>query len=260
VSGRARWLGGGLALAAIYVLALVITTGGSSPRARPLYDGLVPLPTYRWVAPPAFFASGNRPPQPSRATIALGADGSELANVATPDGQLTLSLAAGAIAPHPGARRIAVSVTPLDPDDVAPVPAGLRANGNAYRVRMEYEPGGQPVRSFATPGTLVLQVPEIGRSLFSSPTGHRWTAVAATPLPPRELSLSAPFAAPGYVVGGTRLPELAAPGDSGSNAVRWGVGVGAAAVLLVGAAAVVRRRRSARPEDGGSDPVSGVPR
>ncbi len=78
--------------------------------------------------------------------IALGREGSVASGVATPDGQLVLNFGRGAVAPRAGAKRVTVTITPVDPSDLAPVPSGLRPNGNAYQVEMRYGPGGREGR------------------------------------------------------------------------------------------------------------------
>lgn len=84
-----------------------------------------------------------------------------------------MSLGRGAIAAAPGATSVAVHVTPLTPKRLAPVPDGLRANGNAYRVEMTYEPSGVPVTHFTAPGTLLIEIPELGTALYVSPDGTK---------------------------------------------------------------------------------------
>ena len=83
-------------------------------------------------------------PQALSTTIALGPAGSAAAGFATPDGQFVVNLGAGAIAPSPAATSVAITVTPVAPRHLSPVPDGLRSNGNAYRVEMKYEPSAAP--------------------------------------------------------------------------------------------------------------------
>ena len=243
---RRRVVLGALVLGA-YIVVLAVTVGLRSDHVRPLYDGFTTPPAYRWVDPPAFFASGNDAPAPVTQAVPLGREGSEAAGIATPDGQFVLNLGRGAIATRAGSKRVDVTITPVAPGDLARVPSGLRANGNAYRVVMRYEPGGARVGALAHPGTLVLEIPELGDHLFTSHLGRRWTEVRATAVPPRDLSLTAPWSGPGYAVGATDLPELVAPSRSSSHAVAIAVGVAVLAVLLlvVTFLQVRRRRRSA---------------
>ena len=249
---RSTLIGTGIALLIAYVAVLGLTVGLHGEKARPLYDGFAPAPTYRWVDPPPFFAAGNSEPAGVTRTIALGPDGSEASGIATPDGQFVLDLGAGAIAPSAGATRVAVTVEPRAIDGDRRLPHGLRANGNAYAVTMEYEPLHIAVRDLREPGSLALQVPEIGADLFTSTRGVRWIEVPAAAIPPRDLTLTARFAAPGSYVAGTNLPELVAPAsDSSSDAVWLGVLSVALTVGVVATGfAVARRRASSRRASG----------
>lgn len=239
----------GVGAVVLYLVAVSVTPAIRHDDARPLYDGFVPPPTYRFVDPPAFFAADNVEPEPLSTTIALRAGGSELAGIATPDGQFVVSLARGAIAAAPGATSVAVHITPLAPSTLSPLPNSLRANGNAYRVDMTYEPTGTTVTRFAKPGTLLLETPELGSTLFVSPDAAEWRELPAQPISPRQLDLRATFAVPGYYVAATNLPELAPqPGRSQNTGVVLGivVAVGAFVLFLVVYLVVVRKRRRAQ--------------
>jgi hypothetical protein len=244
----------GVVLVCAYLVVLALTVGGRSDHVRPLYDGFAPPSSYRWVDPPSFFAAGNVMPEPVATTIKLGAQGSAAAGVATPDGQFAVNLGRGAIAAHAGATRIAIRITPLAPDTLGRVPGGERPNGNAYRIQMTYQPRGGAVTRLARPGSLVIEIPELGEDLYSASNGRAWTKIAARTVPPRNLSLATTLEAPGYYVGGTNLPELVGPEASSSgSSVAIGIGVGAlTAVLLVIAFVIVRRRR--RRSDPATDP------
>jgi hypothetical protein len=238
----------GSILVAAYLVVLAATVGLRDGHLRPLYDGFdVPAP-YRWVDPPPFFAAGNVTPDATTVPIALGRDGSVASGAATPDGQFVLNFAQGAVPPHAGARHVVVKISPADPGALAPVPTGLRANGNAYRVEMTYEPGGEKVDALARPGSVVIEIPEVGSDLFTSPDGATWSKLVARTVPPRQLSLAATFDRPGYFLGATTLPELVGPTDESSDhSVAIGLGAaGLAAIVLIGAFWFVRRRRQRR--------------
>jgi hypothetical protein len=240
----------GVVVVALYVVAVMLTNAMRTEGARPLYDGFAPPPSYRFVDPPPFFAAGNVQPGPVSTTIALGPQGSEPAGVATPDGQFVVSLARGAIAPAPGASSVAVTIAPLGPRDLGPLPGGLRADGNAYRVDMTYQPAGGAITRFAKPGTLLVEIPELGNGLFASGDARRWTSIDARTIPPRRLSMSATFAVPGYYLAGTTLPMLTVAGTaSGSDSIALGLIVAAAALVVFGAGFVLvrRRRRASAP-------------
>jgi hypothetical protein len=244
---RARPLMFGAVVVAVYLVAVTITVALRHDDARPLYDGFVAPTSYRFVDPPSFFTAGNVEPHDLSTTIALRSDGSVAAGFATPDGQFVANLGRGAVAPRPGATSVEVHVTPLAPRRLSPVPDGLRANGNAYRVEMTYQPAGGTVTRFTGPGTLLVEIPELGTALFASADAKTWSPLAAHLLPPRQLSMSASFAAPGYYVAATSLPELASqPGRSHRTAIVLGVATAAVALVLFGGGYVVVRRRRRR--------------
>jgi len=243
----------GLVVMAIYLVTVPVTAALRPGGARPLYDAFTLPSSYRFVDPPAFFSSGNVKPQAMATTIALSPHGSAAAGFATPDGQFVVSMGAGAIEASAGATSVAVRVTPLAPRTLGAVPGGLRANGNAYRVEMTYQPSDAPVARLEHPGTLLLEIPELGPSLFVSPDGTAWSSLAARTIPPRELSLSASFAAPGYYLGATSLPELASqPAHTRHSAILLGVLTAAVGVVVFGAAYVIVKRRRGVPTRGGS--------
>jgi hypothetical protein len=235
----------GIAVAAVYVVALAVTVALHADHTRPLYDGFVPPSSYRFVDPPAFFAAGNVEPAATTQRIPLGAGGSAAAGVATPDGQFVLSLGRGALPAMRGATEVAVRITPLAPITLPPVPDGLRPNGNAYRVTMTYEPRGGTVGRLAAPGSLVLEIPEIGRGLFATDHRGAWVPVAAQVITPRQLTMTAPFRVTGTYLAATSLPELAGPSGHASH-VALIAGIVTAVLALVvfaGGYALARSRR-----------------
>ena len=230
------------AISAAVTVILLTAFAGAPPVAaavRPA-DGNAPRVKYRWIAPPPFFAAGNEQPSPVRAAVPLRSTGSVPSSVLTPDGQVVLTLGSDAIAPHGTDRRVDISITPTAP--AYPPAAGLRANGNAYRITMRYRPSGTPVPPLTNPGTLILAIPELNTQLLRSGGGSTWVPVESRSLPPRNLSLSARFDRPGTYLSATNLPELAGPDAADDHTVAIVAGVVAVA-LLVGAALVVRRRR-----------------
>jgi hypothetical protein len=149
----ARWFLGWVAVAALYVGTVML----ASPfPVRVLYDGLVPLPPYRWVHPPPG-SRDNRAALSGSGTIALGPP-SRASEVSTQDDQALVTLSQGIIAPQSGESTAKVTIVPLDPATVAPPPNGRRFDGNAYRIEASYAGSGSPAVLTASP-TIVLRYP-----------------------------------------------------------------------------------------------------
>jgi hypothetical protein len=123
-------------LAGVGILVLYLAGAAVSGRAsilarRPLLDGLAPPTPYRWVHPPADLAAGNKPPAATRFTVQLTAAGSRLGAFSTSDGQVSLVLSEGAVPARSGQTGVQVTVDPVDPATLGPVPSGLVGAGNA---------------------------------------------------------------------------------------------------------------------------------
>jgi hypothetical protein len=152
--GRCGALVPGLVAIAVYLAAVAVIA--PVPHGRMLYDGLLPQPPYRWVRPPAARRGDNEPPQPYTTFLPLTAGGSVPAEFATDDLQATLTLPGNVVEPRPGETKARVTLTPLDPEALAPPPAGRRFDGNAYRMAAVYEGSGAPVE-LRGPVTVVLR-------------------------------------------------------------------------------------------------------
>jgi hypothetical protein len=197
------WTGALLVLA---YLAGASLSGALSPLARrPLLDGLAPPPPYRWVNPPPEFRGSNKPPSTGRATIRLGPGGSEVSASGTDDGQVSLVLDQGAIASSAGQQSVAVTIQPFDPAKLAPVPSGLIAAGNAYRLQARYQPSGKTAPIVKGQVALIyplLSVPvasPFDYVVLTSPDGHAWTRQQSTTQPGSH-QVSAPISGGGYVL------------------------------------------------------------
>jgi hypothetical protein len=105
--------------------------------------------------------------------IPLTPTGSQSASILTDDGQAALILRFGAIAPRAGASTVTVRITPLDPGSIAPPPANLVFDGNAYRMEATYNTGGPA--SLVKPVTPVLRYPKHATVLLRS-SGSGWIA------------------------------------------------------------------------------------
>jgi hypothetical protein len=249
VTTRSRWIVAAV-LGVTYAAVLVWTVGVHTRHVRPLYDGFTPTEQYRWVEPPAFFASGNKHPTGVSSTVELTRAGSRPAGIATSDAQLVLDLGAAAVAAHGRDTKVRITIAPVSAARLDRVPSGLRANGNAYLVSATYEPSRAPVKQPFVHSTMLLTVPEVGTQLFTSPgTSRGWTPIASDALPPSNLSVSANLAAAGYYLDATRLPNLVAPGQSSSSslALPISIAVGGLVLVLVGAGLLLARRRRRHP-------------
>jgi len=159
---RARvGLGWGAAAAVLY-LAVSGMLGTHSPRL--LYDGLVPLPPYRWVHLPG--GGSSSPPPGATGTVPFSGGASSAAEVSTDDLQATITFPQGAVASRPGEASVKVAITPLDAATVAPAPNGRHFDSNGYRFDVVYATSGtsaelaKPVDialTYATHATVILR-------------------------------------------------------------------------------------------------------
>ena len=106
----------------------------------PLYDGFAPPPRYRFVNPPPSLADGNKVPVPTRTVVRLEPGGSVEARAASDDDQLVVNLPAGAIPAAAPNTMAAMTITPVDPATLAPLPEGASPEGNGFRVDIAYLP------------------------------------------------------------------------------------------------------------------------
>jgi hypothetical protein len=234
----------GLAITATIYLAMCVAVlnGGRHP-LRPLYEGIGPAPPYRWVNPPAQFKATNIAPIAVSQTIQLTGSGSNQTGVATTDGQLVLSLPAGAIPPSLNDTTASVSITPHDPAKLGPLPAGLYSDGNSYEVRVSYQPTGTHLTVAARPVDVVIVTPVPSVALLSSADGQTWHRVTDHHIP-GQAAVAATITAFGYLLAAANAPVVVKPA-SGMWRILLIVGLG----LLVGVplvAALLLRNRGRR--------------
>jgi hypothetical protein len=183
VSARKQALAWGLAIIALYVAGGVVS-GHLSPLARrPLLDGIIPPLPYRWVAPPPELADSNLPPASGRSRIPMRPNGSQAAFMATDDAQVTLNAPKGAVPPHLGSQAVVLTIEPIDPASVGPLPGRLTVKGNVYVIAAAYQPGGDRIRSLDASIVAILTYPALtndlgNHTLVTSPDGKRWTRIA----------------------------------------------------------------------------------
>jgi hypothetical protein len=158
----------GVTAALVYIGTVAAAWPGP---VRLLYDGLAPLPPYRWVHPPDR-AGDNQLPQPGTGRITFGSSGSRPAEVTTDDDQALVTFPGAVIAPRVGESSIKVTITPLDPATIAAVPDGQRFDGNAYRIEAIYVASAAPV-VLTGPVTVVLRYP-VHATLILRFTDPKW--------------------------------------------------------------------------------------
>ena len=123
----------------------------------------------------------------------------------------------------PARPRSSVRITPLAPGTWPPVPDGCAPNGNAYRVEMTYEPGRAGRRGSRNRGRCWSRSPSSAGSCSSRRDATTRGAGRARVISPSQLTMTAPFAAPGYYLAATNLPELAAPPATRRTSRSWSV-------------------------------------
>jgi len=241
----------GVGIVALYLAGAAVSGRSSILTRRPLLDGLAPPTPYRWVNPPPDLAASNKPPASTRFTLELTPEGSQLGAFSTSDGQVNLVLSQGAVPPRSGRTGVEVTVEPVDPATLGPVPSGLVGAGNAYRIQASYQPPGGKVEALGGQSSVGLVYPLLttavadtgGHQVLSSADGRAWEVLASTDTPGTH-QVSARLSRTGYVMVG--VAPSAGGSQSGSRTRILLVGTGVA-VVIVAAAFVLRLRERSRP-------------
>jgi hypothetical protein len=236
----------GVVIVALYLAGAAVSGRASILARRPLLDGLAPPTPYRWVSPPPDLAASNKPPASTRFTVELTAEGSQLGAFSTGDGQINLVLSQGAVPARSGQTGVEVTVDPIDPATLGPVPSGLVGAGNAYQVQASYQPSGDKVEALSGQSSVGLVYPLLttavadpgGHQVLSSADGRAWEALQSTDTPGTH-QVSARLARTGYVLVGV-APSA---GGSGSNPRNRILLVGTGVAVVIAAAALVLRLR-----------------
>ena len=230
---------------AFYLAAALVTAGPERQQLRPLYEGIGPSSPYRWVSPPPAFRANNVSPVPVSESFDLTSSGSPEEAAGSGDAQLAITLPAGSIPPSTGQTSILISVTPVDPAKLAPLPPGLYSDGNAYRVTADYEPGKVSIPAAAQPMDAVLRTPVSSVALLTSPDGKSWTRIPDQHIP-NLAAVATTFTNFGYLLAAANVPVVSKSSSSSAGIVLV-VGLGIAAVLLLAAALIWRSERRRRP-------------
>jgi hypothetical protein len=182
VSVRARALGWGLLIVALYVAGAIVS-GHLSPLARrPLLDGFIPPAPYRWVDPPPELANSNLPPASGKTRIPIGPQGSAVAFFATEDAQVTLNVPKDAFPARPGSDAVVVTIEPVDPASVGALPGRLSVKGNVYLIAATLRPTGDRAQRLDASIVAILTYPTLSddlgdHTLVVSPDGKGWKRI-----------------------------------------------------------------------------------
>lgn len=247
----------GAVLVVVYLAMAAATTSWAPGRVRPLYDGFGSHPgQYNWVSPPREFAEGNQRPESAEAEISFEAAASLPASAGPNDGQALAALPPGSVADHPPDTNATVTLTPLDAATLGPLPAGLRPEGNAYRVDIAYSSGVKVV-ALEKPGTVGLTSVAPADVLLYSPDGKAWGTTTGQALATGK-GVSGPLASTGYYLAAATGPLRAAAAASGPGSGGTMFLVVAALAVPATLAVVLLRRRPAQGR--GAKPAGGRPR
>lgn len=169
------------AVVALYLVVAALTSNLSGRHTLPLFEGVGPPPDYQWVNPPSAFAAGNVVPEPGIGDFPLGSAGNDAGGVADSAGQFVVNLGAGAIPPRTGEKTARIRIEPLDPATLPALPDGLRPDGNAYRIVVEYASSRATLDSFAHEVSAVIGLPLAPVKLFVTEDARQWREVKTTP-------------------------------------------------------------------------------
>jgi hypothetical protein len=256
---KRRAVAAGVALAVAYIATVLVAARSDPFLARPILDGLAPPPLYRWVEPPPAFAATNEAPASGRFVLSPAegnydpARGTGAGVFSTGDFQVSLALAAQAIAPAPGADGVVLRITPLAPGADVTVPDGFTIAGNVIRVEATYRPTGDAVTSLQRPSLLTLAYPIVVQGGFAdtvlfSEDGRRWTQVESTDHPAQQSVLGTIHSLGYFAVGQASGSGSPASASTGRKVPSWLVPLLVVlAVIVVVLAVWVRRGGDAGP-------------
>jgi hypothetical protein len=256
---KRRAVAAGVVLAVAYIAAVLVAARSDPFLAKPILDGLAPPPLYRWVAPPPAFAATNQAPASGRFVLSPAGGnydpgkGTGAGVFSTGDFQVSLALAAQAIAPAPGADGVVLRITPLAPGADVTVPDGFTIAGNVIRVEATYRPTGDAVTSLQRPSLLTLAYPIVVQGGFAdtvlfSEDGRRWTQVESTDHPAQQSVLGTIHPLGYFAVGQASGSGSPASASTGRKVPSWLVPLLVVlAVIVVVLAVWVRRGGDAGP-------------
>jgi hypothetical protein len=247
----------GAGLVALYVVVAFVTAQVSSRPVLPLFDGFAPPVPYNWVNPPPELAAGNTVPPPVERQFPVGPEGAPASNASSDDAQIIVGLDNGSVPASPPDTTIAVRMVPLDPGTLGPLPPGLRAVSNAYRVSLTYLPSQAPLTRLAVKGTIALTAGGTGDRMLYSADGQTWEERPFRPFG-QDHGLFTELEAVGWFVVASTSTQASSDGGEESDVLQWALLVTVFLAGVVGAYLVVRlpspvpatrppARRPARP-------------
>jgi hypothetical protein len=244
----------GLGAVGLYLAGVAVSGHLSVLARRPLLDGAVPLPPYRWVSPPRELSAAHRNPKSGRFVLGLDPKGLTRAKVlSTPDFQANVALPGGAIRAAKGSTSVVLRIAPLAPASGASVPSGIQIADNVYRIDAAAQPGGATAGRLLRPAQLVLFYPAVANvalydhTLLRSDNGRTWAKVSSVDLLAQQVVQGTVREFGYFAVGQSRVagrtnPGTAPTGSSGLPTIL--IAVLAVALIAIGVIAWLRRRRS----------------
>lgn len=241
MTARRRPLIAGAGLVLVYALVALLTPRLTGHPSRPLFDGFAPPAAYNWVKPPPGIQDDKALPADATQDVTIDAGGSIASNAATSDGQAIAGLDTASVSTHPPDTTVRLHVAPVDAATLGPLPSGLRAEGNAYRVTLSYQPSGQAVTTLAKPGTIALTSAAPATSLLYSPDAKVWQDTQAKPFGDGN-GLFATMTEPGFYVTASRNPaRTAGPSSGGGGSGGIVIAVLVVAMVLVAGGMLLNR-------------------
>lgn len=232
----ALWAGAGLAV--LYVLVALGTGRISARPVLPLFDGFAPPAPYAWVNPPPERVGDNVVPKPVERELALAPDGVPASNVSTDDAQALVGLDKGSVPASLPDTGVAVRIVPVDSGTLGPLPPGLRAVSNAYKIELTYVPSRTSITRLATKGTVALTAADAGDRLLFSADGRTWQETQFRPYG-QDHGLFTELESVGwFVVAGPA--QTSSPGGGGSGVLRTVLLIVGGLVPIVGAVLVLK--------------------
>ena len=254
--GRGR-IAVGIAIACLYIFVALLSFRGALAPRRVLFDGTGPPQPYQWVTPPPQLAQYSHPAS-DMGTMPLSAHSPPF-NLNTADAQASVIFPPDGVLAMAGQTKAQIAIKPLDPAKVAPPPAGLAYDGNAYDFEGTYLPSGKPVQLPTLKCGLTIVnacTTVVLRYAFSATGLYRLDGTTWTPIESQiskgSLQVLGNTDKLGIFVaaGPKTINRNTKPKGQAGNIIAFGIGVAAILVGTFLARVRATRRRRARDEAG----------